>query len=488
MGTGQKADLEELSQYVAVHPDDYERRWALAKKLYMAWEYNDALKHLLILKKGWTRKLNVLRYLAATYYRLGLYDEAIAELNTIAQLWPNEVAVWEQLARVYEIAGRTTDAAHTWEQIVRISPSHPTAARSVQRLRSASGDAQREDLRLRDGDGGIDLSPYRICKNCGAQNSDEFERCWQCHATLRNEETPIDSVHAAPRPKSTAWLRTLVGGLATVAFLSAGVYVTLIALRRIDQGLPSGYGPVYDVLAKALVVPRLLSAAVLTAAWPLSLWCAFRLSGARPLPWPSLFGTGLLLSSLTYLCMWVPVPWLLYAPLLPAAISLVAILSLGAAKAPQSIAAWILHGAMVLLAGAGSYAGLAGVQPFLQLPAMVYYDSAMSALATPESLPFFASVGSGSCKVQWGSTSSSWLDEQGRSVIIEADPEESGVQVSLALRRGEIEIGRPGPTDNTISVQVVPDVPYALSAVAPQGAVFVVRSRGVLQPIRSEQE
>ena len=95
------ADLEELSQYVTSHPDDYAQRWRLAKKLYMAWEYNEAIKHLLILKKNWTRKLNVLRYLAATYYRLGRYMDAISELKEILQQWPSETAVWEQLARVY---------------------------------------------------------------------------------------------------------------------------------------------------------------------------------------------------------------------------------------------------------------------------------------------------------------------------------------------------------------------------------------------------
>ena len=343
MGTGQKADLEELSQYVAVHPDDYERRWALAKKLYMAWEYNDAQKHLLILKKSWTRKLNVLRYLAATYYRLGLYDEAIAELNAITQLWPNEVAVWEQLARVYEIAGRTTHAAQTWEQIVRISPSHPTAARSVQRLRSPSGDSQREDLRLGDSDSGIDLSPYRICNNCGAQNSDEFERCWQCHTTLRSEETPIDSVHALPRPKSRAWLCTLVRRRSPP---NAGVYVTLIALRRIDQVSRPATVP-FTMCAEALLVLG-SSAAVLTRRMAAKSVCAFRCRVARSVA--QLVWRGLLLSSLTYLCMGARAVVAVRA----ATRGDIARRSSFARRCEGAIGiAWILHGAMVS-PGAGS--------------------------------------------------------------------------------------------------------------------------------------
>jgi len=95
------AELWDIAHDVEAHPDDYEKRWKLAKKLYAAWEYRLALEHLLILKNEWNSKANVLRYLGATYYRLGRYDESTKELYDAIKLWPEEVGLYEQLARAH---------------------------------------------------------------------------------------------------------------------------------------------------------------------------------------------------------------------------------------------------------------------------------------------------------------------------------------------------------------------------------------------------
>ncbi|MEK7795771.1 MAG: hypothetical protein AAB353_14635, partial [Candidatus Hydrogenedentota bacterium] len=81
------ADVWELQQWVEGHPDRFDQRWRLAKKLFLAWEYRLALEHLLVLKNEWDRRPNVVRYLAATYYRLGRYEEAIEELRAATQSW-----------------------------------------------------------------------------------------------------------------------------------------------------------------------------------------------------------------------------------------------------------------------------------------------------------------------------------------------------------------------------------------------------------------
>ncbi len=70
------SDVWELAAYVEDHPGDHQQRWRLAKKLYAEREYLLALENLQVLNKEWTPKLNVQRYLAATYYRLGRYTEA----------------------------------------------------------------------------------------------------------------------------------------------------------------------------------------------------------------------------------------------------------------------------------------------------------------------------------------------------------------------------------------------------------------------------
>jgi tetratricopeptide (TPR) repeat protein len=109
-------DIWDLSRFVEDHPGDYEQRWRLAKKLYLACEYRLALEHLQILRNEWARKLNVVRYLAATLYRLGRYDEAIRELEDAIYTWPEEIGLREQLARVLEVANRNPEAADAWRR------------------------------------------------------------------------------------------------------------------------------------------------------------------------------------------------------------------------------------------------------------------------------------------------------------------------------------------------------------------------------------
>ncbi len=69
-------NLLELLDYVDKNPKDYEKRWSLAKKLYQNKDYVLALEHLTVLKNEWESYINVYRFLSATLYRLGKYDEA----------------------------------------------------------------------------------------------------------------------------------------------------------------------------------------------------------------------------------------------------------------------------------------------------------------------------------------------------------------------------------------------------------------------------
>lgn len=87
------ADVWEIAEYVESHPENYDQRWRLCKKLYTAWEYRLALEHLLVLKNEWTQKANVRRYLGATYYRLSRYDEAVSELEEAVEIWPGETGL-----------------------------------------------------------------------------------------------------------------------------------------------------------------------------------------------------------------------------------------------------------------------------------------------------------------------------------------------------------------------------------------------------------
>ena len=138
------AEIWDIARYVEANPDDHEQRWRLAKKLYTAWEYRLALEHLQILRDEGQERINILRYLAATYYRLGRYDEAQAELKNAISIWPDEIGLYEQLARVLEIAGDHIGAAQEWEKVLSLDPHHPMAAHAAARLRSSTSETDKK--------------------------------------------------------------------------------------------------------------------------------------------------------------------------------------------------------------------------------------------------------------------------------------------------------------------------------------------------------
>lgn len=139
------ADIWDIARYVESNPDDHEQRWRLAKKLYTAWEYRLALEHLQILKNEGPERVNIRRYLGATYYRLGRYDEAIRELRGAIEIWPDELGIYEQLARVLEIAGDPAGAAAMWEKALELDPHHPMAGQASERLRvTAPGEVKKK--------------------------------------------------------------------------------------------------------------------------------------------------------------------------------------------------------------------------------------------------------------------------------------------------------------------------------------------------------
>lgn len=138
------AEIWDIARYVEANPDDHEQRWRLAKKLYTAWEYRLALEHLQILKNEGQERVNILRYLAATYYRLGRYEEAQAELRHAIGVWPDEIGLYEQLARVLEIAGDHLGAADEWERVLELDPHHPMAGHAAARLRASASETDKK--------------------------------------------------------------------------------------------------------------------------------------------------------------------------------------------------------------------------------------------------------------------------------------------------------------------------------------------------------
>lgn len=409
-------EMWDIARYVEDNPEDLDQRWRLAKKLYMAWEYRLALEHLQILRNEWPDHLNIVRYLAATYYRLGRYDDAIEELNIAIAEWPGEIGLREQLARVLEIAGQREQSAKVWEEIATMDQHHPFAKSAVQRLRDPSDEKTDDDLRLEDSDSGIDLSPGTVCPNCGAQNSSEFDRCWQCHAHLF---TPQDRLNT-PRPAQRAGAglspaaQTMALGLAASAF---SILAIILAIRLIieadSQTIP---GSLTDIYENHLLATRLWAGIALVGFWTGGLWTGLALVKGAEDPPPAIINlAGLLLGALTFVASWLP-GWLWYLVfLLPAVIAFgLLILSLRL-RLIRAMGVWLVAQLTVT-------AGLTGTvlmsersqlgaffNPFSEVPAIIAYAAQQSPAQTGEHL-FSQGAIPYSRDFALRSTGSQWLD------------------------------------------------------------------------------
>jgi hypothetical protein len=479
-------DLKELADYVVEHPEAYEYRWRLAKKLYMAWEYNEALRHLLILKRNWSRKLNVLRYLAATLFRIGRYEDAIKELDAILVQWPSEVPVWEQLAKVHEAAGNGEKAAEAWERVLRLDPDHSIADRAIKRLRAGPANTPRDELHLADSDSGINLRAGKVCENCGAQNSDEFDRCWQCHASLTARNTPIGVKSSPESVSSLAWLRPLTGGLVAVAGLSAAVY---IALSQLPVFSGAEYVPesVYGAVGHALYFPRLAIGIALIVCCPLALSASFRLFRIPDLNFVDACGAGILVASVSYALLWIPLEYQHYAVAGPAAATaFVALLHLPGGKLLRLGGAWLLHSAFATALGAGVWWAMAGTEPLRQWPEIVRYSVSPGAHVTDTALP------SGSakfeCSLVWATTGSPWLDSVCGLVALEIVPDRADLALNVQVFKESLVGGtlkwEPMADDSQppyrITQQVEPGTRYIVHVLAPEQASFHGMVRGIL--------
>ncbi len=483
----EKDDLGALEIYIEEHPNDHAQRWRLAKKLYMAWEYKRALEHLLVVKKEWRPKLNVRRYLAATHYRLGHYPEAIEELTGAIATWPDEVGLHEQLARMYEVSGKVDLAIAEWTKIAALKPGHSAAEKALARLRShgkgaaeASGGEASLDM---------DLTSRTVCSHCGAPNSVDFDRCWNCHAALVRPGTPTPVVVRENEEKgSAAWLGTLALGIATVAFVSGGVYVTFREFAHVSDGpLLAPLSLTVDaLLRRELLVPRLAFAGILFVGWILAFGAGFKVARAPMAPFGKLSGAALLLTSLTYLIAWAPVTLLLVllpAPFLAAAGVIATSFGVDWIR---GIGIWAVQSAMIAAIAIASVIAYAGPAPITEYMAISRYAASREA-----SLPAGVHAGPSQQKtpweveVSWQSTGSRWLDTLASRVTIEivSDPVTDSSMAKLLRGRDSLRTELIKGTPYFFMLEVEPGQAYVLEAKSKPETTMSVRALGVLAPV-----
>lgn len=474
------ADMWELGQYVEDHPDAYEQRWRLAKKLYLACEYRLVLEHLQILKNEWTPKLNVVRYLAATYYRLGRYEDSINELEDAINVWPDEVGLREQLARVLETAGDTERASAVWAHVERLDPDHALARKASERLVSQHERSPQEDLHIDESDSGIDLAPKLICPSCGAQNSVEFDRCWQCRAPLAPGASAgaIPGAAGMPLPgveSGVSMLRrvfSIVGGLLLVAVLAYGIYLSINGLPA--QEAPPGIAvppTVYAALFESLFNVRLVIGLVLVVAWPIVLFIALN-SVPSDQPNPGLVVlAGIVLAALGAATAWAPLHAIPELLVLNGIASFFVLLSFLGITIRDTIIVWLVQLIAMPVAVAGAVLAVEGPSALLDAPTVIAYAAQHDRAALPE-FRFEAPQAAVTAQydIQWKSTGSKWLDNKLSNIQFELTHQAPPQALSFDLQDKE--------QDKTVLFTKVPGSPFRAEFTAEPGKAYLLSVRG----------
>jgi len=468
------------------------QRWHLTKKLYMACEYRDALSHLLILKRNTEWKLNYSRYLAAAYYRLGRYEESIQELESAINTWPHEIPLREQLARAYEVSQNTADAIRVWQHILEIDPQHPIAAPSIQRLSAGPSEPSSEsELNLTESDSGIDLAAGVICPKCGARNSVDSDRCWQCHAPLTAPGTPTPRPQKLPSPPTANRVWTIIIGLATVGLLSAGVYVTLAyAVNRpvaVDDLIVAT--SVDALLDHEWFPARLAAGCTLLVVWPAILWLAAATCCDQPVPFARVLGVSLPAAALTYLLLWLPFRMIPVAFVVPVILTLVTIPIMFPVRLFRALIVWFVQIVLLLLSLFGVIIAVTNVATFNHLDTLLTLETARAAQMPDGAYTFTVSEFPARYIITWKKTGSEWVNGVGQLVRFEITREGSDGQVTTEfLEAGQTLVYRQNEEPPfSFTHEIAPGRNYELRVKSQENAPVRVSISGLLLPTAQKQ-
>ncbi len=422
-------DIWELASYVEAHPGDLDQRWRLAKKLYTSFEYRLALEHLLVLKNEWGPRPHVSRFLAATYFRLGRYDEAIREMRNALDKFPEDIGLREQLARTLVVDDQKEDAVKAWEEVLKHKPDHGYAKQAIEKLKKSIAKKAKAESKIDQAQAGAALTAMALeadsneaaCPSCGEINSAEFKRCWKCHAILEKPAGPASAFVEPPRaaPAQIRW--PITAGIVIASLLALGVFLTLRGMSDLPQNTASDAPPasVTAYLGGALFWTRVLLGAVLLAGWPVA-WRlgAYFANVEGRIYNDTLYQYGALLALSTYALLWLPWRWIVAATAAPVLLSAV-IAFFALALAPRAaIRLWIVQIGIALVLALGVISLRHGPRLLLDAPAIAAF-----AAKSNEPASYTSRLSApGEIRVVWMSTGSRWLDQRASHVQITLTP------------------------------------------------------------------
>lgn len=440
------AEIWDMLDHLDRNPGDHEERWKLAKKFYAAWEYEQALEHLLVLKKEWEPRLNVSRYLAATYYRLGKNEEALEELRDALNRWPDELSLKEQMTRVLETLKDYAGARAAWEEIREAQPDHPLAEKALERLKRSERKAAERTKRNKPPGALAFAGATKVCPVCGAANLDDATECWQCGEGGRGVKTPEPRTAPAGTAGRTVTLSPETATVAAVAvvalLLLAGGYGTVLMLRDAGAAVedPRPVATLADVWARQMPASRIFAGIAIIFLWPLVLRLALRLvRQTRPAPPVVVNLSAVFLGALAYALSFLPHPANVLALLLPALVSLALLLTLFGLTPPKAVAAWGIQcllvfgtGTLLFFASESFQLGMA-VNPLRELRNVARHLGDAGQHSNPgmyqmpgETLPWEQ-------RVVWRETGSAWLDRRAGPVAFVVVPEGDVPEVKFQI-------------------------------------------------------
>lgn len=457
------SNVHDLRRYVKRHPDDRAQRWRLAKKLYMAGDFEDALSHLRVLRKHWPSKLNIARYLAATHYRMGNNTEAIRVLEKSLDAWPDELPIRQQLARALEAAGLHAAAARAWKEIITRQPNHPFAQEALKNL---SGRQSAKPVSVPE--------TGRVCPSCGAENGDEFERCWQCHATLGAEEQSYSTEPPAPSPfrpaislidlqDHTPVTITAIVMIFVAVAISAYCFTDAFTIRNAHPADLGGNATVYSVLATSLIPLRTSVAIILAIFCPLAFYAT---SFAARIPMPSI-GTiaaiGLANAGVAITLTWLPLSFLKYAPFLLIISVFALIVWLYSPRYIRGSAIAASQCLVILGLCAGTTSQIESGAFLKQLPAIIAYGAEHDSQTSPGRQELPQTTVPAEYTLQFANTGSPWLDEHGTLIRIEIGTDQPFELMDIELSQYEESLEYYSTDPSLISFDAQLGRPYRLT-------------------------
>ncbi len=435
------ADLWELTKRLEDHPQDHAIRWRLAKKLYRDGDYRLALEHLQVLKNEQRPpQLNAARFLAATLYRLGRFEEAAQELRETFEQWPREVGILQQLARALEVGGQPEAAAEVWDKILQKDPMHPFAAKAAASLREASPNYQQTALRSPQSDPGLDLWPGVNCPKCQAQNSGEFERCWQCNTLLpasrlaaARQEDSEDNPGLSPDTAMRA-----VKAFCGLTLLCAVALSAWLLYARYGGSTPVTLDELYD---NTLAWTRIGTGLGLLLFWPLAAGLAVWLTGCQSMiPEGMLSRLSIGFAGLAFLVNDLSGDKLTPILLFPGLVSFFALILLLPLPKTRAVALWAVQMILATAFGFILFAAIEWAQlgvlfnPLRDIPALRAYVRDQGLNAGKGHV-----VAEGACPLSGAialeGTGSDWLDARSGHVLLSAESPDSLDGLTFELRK-----------------------------------------------------